>query len=147
VHRAFALFIVWFFAELAWAEQPVSYAFDEDVRALCAVKVFAFDVVAMVGRSEGEVLLARILKREDKIRPLLEVYNRGTTEAKTYALAAFHYLAPQLFAQCKKDLVGKYNPIVRSQSGCFSREGNLLEFIIRIYHGEYDSYIRKYEKG
>ena len=129
------------------AEQPSSYVFDEDVRALCAVRLVAFDLISMVGRSEGEVLLGRILKREDKIRPLLEVYNRGTTEAKVYALAAFHYLAPQLFAQCKKDIVGKYNPTVRAQAGCLPHEGNLLEFIIRIHHGEYDYYIRKYADG
>jgi hypothetical protein len=120
---------------------------DEDVRALSAVKVFAFDVVMLVGRSEGEVLLARILRREDKIRPLMEVYNRGSNEAKIYALAAFHHLAPQLFAQCKKDLVGKYNPVVRSAAGCFSLEGNLLEYVIRIHHGEYDYYIRKYSEA
>jgi hypothetical protein len=53
-------------------------------------------------------------------------------------------LAPQLFEICKKDLVGKYNPRVRSMSGCLSAEGTLLEFLIRIHHGQYDGYIRRY---
>jgi hypothetical protein len=111
------------------------------------VKLFAFDIVALSGRSRGEVVLSRLLKGEDRIRPLIDVYNRGTTEAKVYALAAFHFLAPQLFEQCRKDLVGKYNPMVRAMSGCLSVDGTLLEFLIRIHHGEYDSFIRRYAEG
>ena len=91
--------------------------------------------------------LARILKRDDKIRPLLDVYNRGTTEAKVYALAAFHHLAPALFEQCRRDLVGKYNPMVQAVSGCLSADGTLLEFLIRIHQGQYDGYIRTHSKG
>jgi hypothetical protein len=128
-------------------ETRVDYSADADVRALAQVKLFAFDVVALSGRSQGELVLSRLLKREDKIRPLIEVYNRGTTEAKVYALAAFHVLAPQLFEQCRRDLVAKYNPMVRAMSGCLSADGTLLEFLIRIHHGQYDGYIRTHTKG
>jgi hypothetical protein len=129
------------------AESRVDYSADEDVRALAEVKLFAFDIVALSGRSQGEAALLRLLKREDKIGPLIEVYNRGTTEAKVYALAAFHYLAPPLFEQCRRDLVGKYNPMVRAMSGCLSADGTLLEFLIRIHHGQYDGYFRVLPKG
>jgi len=121
--------------------------FEDDVRTLSEVKLFAFDIVALSGRSPGEIALSRLLKREDKIRPLIEVYNRGTTEAKVYALAAFHHLAPSLFEQCKRDLVGKYNPQVRAMSGCLPADGTLLEFLIRIHHGQYDAYIRTHSSG
>jgi hypothetical protein len=80
------------------AEARADLSHDQDIRVLTEVKHFAFDIVALSGRSQGEMALARILKREDKIRPLIEVYNRGTTEAKVYALTAFHLLAPQLRA-------------------------------------------------
>ncbi len=129
------------------ASSQVDYSTDADVRALASVQFFAFDIVALVGRSQGEAALARILKREDKIRPLLEVYNRGTNEAKVYALAAFKHLAPPLFEQCRRDLVGKYNPVVRSMSGCLSADGTLLEFLIRIHQGQYEGYIRSHTKG
>ena len=128
-------------------ESRIDYSADDDVRALAEVKVFAFDVVALAGRTPGEVVLARLLKRDDSIRALIEVYNRGTTEAKVYALAAFHQLAPPLFEQCRRDLVGKYNPMVRAMSGCLPADGTLLEFLIRIHQGQYDGYIRTYEKG
>ncbi len=129
------------------ASSQVEYSTDADVRALASVRLFAFDIVALAGRSQGEVALARILKREDKIRPLLEVYNRGTNEAKVYALAAFQHLAPPLFEQCRRDLVGKYNPLVRSMSGCLSADGTMLEFLIRIHQGHYEGYIRTLTKG
>ena len=132
---------------LSGVESRVGFSADQDVRVLSEVTHFAFDIVALRGRSQGERALARILKRDDKIRPLIEVYNRGTTEAKVYALAAFHHLAPTLFEQCLRDLVGKYNPVVRASSGCLVADGTFLEFLIRIHNGEYDGYIRTHSKG
>ena len=87
------------FSRVAEAPKAPDYSTDPDVVALAKVKHFAFGVVAMSGLSPGETLLARILKRDDKIRPLIEVYNRGTPEAKVYALAAFHFLAPDTAVQ------------------------------------------------
>jgi hypothetical protein len=117
------------------------------VRALTKVNLFAFDMIAMSGRSSGEILLGRILKKEDSIKYLLEVYNRGTPEAKVYALASFHYLAPKVFEICRKNIVGKYNPVVHSMEGCIMHEGSLLEFVIRAENGQYDNYVRKYIDG
>ncbi len=139
--------ILLFLAPLAIAaESAVAATSDADVQALSKVQLFAFDIVALNGRSSGERALARILAREDKIRPLIEVYNRGTTEAKVYALAAFHYLTPTIFEQCRRDLVGRFNPMVRATNGCMVANGTLLEFLIRIHHGEYAAYIREYSK-
>lgn len=132
-------------AILHGTETVVDYSADPDVVELSKAKQFGFGGAGLFGgRTKGEALLARILKRDDKIRPLIEVYNRGTPEAKTYALAAFHYLAPEVFEQCKKDLVGKYNPMVRAWSGCLSHDGNLLEFLVYIHHGRYDQYLKEY---
>ena len=129
------------------AEQVIDYSTDADVRALSATKEFAFGLVFLMRRTQSEAALARILRREDKIRPLIEVYNRGTPEAKAYALAAFHYLSPELYQQCRKDIVGSYNPKVRVLRGCCLEEGSFLELAIRIHHGEYDDEIKKYAKG
>ncbi len=107
---------------------------DRDVQMLSEVTHFAFDLVALSGRSQGEMALSRILKRDDAVRPLIEVYNRGTTEAKVYVLAAFHHLAPALFEQCRRDLVGKYNPLVRAVSGCLTADGTLLELHPELRH-------------
>jgi hypothetical protein len=146
--KVIGLFLFAFIAAVSRAgELRVDYSGDNDVRALAEVRLFAFDIIALSGRSPGEVALSRILKRDDKIRPLIEVYNRGTTEAKVYALAAFHFLAPQLFEQCRRDLVGKFNPMVHAMSGCMSADGTLLEFLIRIHHGQYDGYIRTQTNG
>jgi hypothetical protein len=129
------------------AKSTIDYSKDRDVQALSQTECFAFGPIAESGkRVDGEATLARILKRDDVIIPLIYVYNEGTPEARVYALAAFHCLAPQLFAQCRKDLVGGYNPIVHSMAGCVAHEGNLLEFLIRIQDGEYDSCIRKYSE-
>ncbi len=117
-----------------------------EVRALSEVNEFALDVEVFGKRPHGEVLLARILKREDKIRPLIEVFNRGTPEAKAYALAAFHHLAPELFERCRKDLVGSYNPKVRVLRGGVIGEGTFLELVIRIEHGEFDACVRAHAK-
>jgi hypothetical protein len=73
----------------------------------------------------------------------MEVYNRGTPEAKAYAFAYFRHSAPELFDLCWKDTVGKYNPVVRSQAGCIVMEGSLLEQLIRIRGGEYDPYVER----
>ncbi len=129
------------------AESVVDFSKDSDVAALAQTRLFALEIVALHGRPQGEVAFARILKRDDKIRPLLEVYNRGKPEAKVYALAAFHSLAPSLFEHYRKELVGKYNPMVRSMNCCLPANGTLLEFLIRIHHREYDSYIRKQTEG
>jgi len=129
------------------AKSTIDYSKDQDVQALSQTEWFAFGPVGLSGkRVDGEATLARILKRDNVIRALIYVYNKGTPGARVYALAAFHFLAPQLFAQCRRDLVGGYNPIVKSMAGCVSREGNLLEFLIRIQDGEYDSYVRKYSE-
>ena len=131
----------------AIAADENQYSVDANVRALAKVKLFAFDVIAMSGKSSGETLVSRILKKDDAIKYLVEVYNRGTPEAKVYALASFHYLAPELFEICRKDIVGKYNPVVHSMEGCLVHEGSLLEFVMRAEHGQYDAYIRKYAGG
>jgi len=139
---------LWLVLNLSAAERPVDYIADDDVRELCSTKLIAFGLPTEKGYVGSEERLARILKREDYVRPLLEVYNRGTPEAKVYALVAFHYLSPTLFEQCRKDLVGKYNPVVRGYDGRLQSvcEGTLLEYIIRIHKGEYDSLCAVYVK-
>jgi hypothetical protein len=141
------LFILVCFATLSRGAEATKYSLDEDVRSLCGVKMFSFDIIGMMGISKGEVVLSRILKKDDRLKYLFEVYNRGTPESKVYALAALHYLAPDVFKICWKDCVGKYNPIIHSMDGCISGEGTLLEFFTRIQAGQYDPYIKKYTGG
>lgn len=124
-----------------FSTEPTIYSVDKDVRALSEVKLFAFDMISMVGISRGEGLLWRLVKKEDALKYFMEVYNTGTPEAKVYALAYFHHSAPELFEICWKDNVGRFNPVVRSMSGCLSMEGSLFEQLIRIRKGEYDPYI------
>src|SRR4051794_40069457 len=56
------LLFVCFAAVARGVESRVDYSTDEDVRALADVKLFAFDIVALSGRSHGEVVLSRLLK-------------------------------------------------------------------------------------
>jgi hypothetical protein len=134
------LMLLWGFTRGVGAE-PNIYSVDPDAVALSEVKLFAFDVIGMVGISRGEGLLWRLVKKDNALKYFMEAYNRGTPEAKVYALAYFHHSAPELFEICWNDIVGKYNPTVRSMSGCFSFEGSLFEQMIRIKRGEYDGYI------
>jgi hypothetical protein len=120
---------------------PTSYSVDPDVKALSEVKLFSFGVVGMVGISKGEGQLWRLVKKDEAVKYFMEVYNRGTPEAKVYALAYFHHSAPELFAICWNDLVGKYNPVVKSMSGCLGFEGSFFEQMLRIQRGEYDPHI------
>lgn len=145
--QALVLFCGFTLALPAIAADENQYSVDANVQALTKVRLFAFDMIAMSGRSTGETLVGRILKKDDAIKYLMEVYNRGTPEAKVYALASFHYLAPELFEICRKDIVGKYNPVVHSMEGCLAHEGSLLEFVMRAEHGQYDAYVRKYAGG
>ncbi len=132
-------------AALPAKESTRDYSSDEDVITLRSIQGVAFGSFWMrPNLSKGEAALGRILKRDDYLRPLIAAYNGGTPEAKVYVLAAFHELAPSLFEQCKQDLVGKYNPIVRSVSGCLGADGTLLEFLIRIQVGQFTPYIRQY---
>lgn len=145
IRAAFGIVLFCTTAILRGAEAPVDYSNDPDVIELSRIRHFVLGgSIFSSRRTKGEALLARILARDDKIRPLIEVYNRGTPEAQTYALAAFHHLAPGIFEQCKKDLVGKYNPMVRHQHGCLSGDGTLLEFLVYIHHGRFDQYIKEY---
>ncbi len=124
------------------AAEVTIYSADADVRRLTQVTMVNFGGYGMTGsRSAGEILLRRILKREDAFKCLIEVYNSGTPAAKVYALAYFHHSAPELFEICWKDNVWKYNPVVKSAAGCFIMEGSFFEQMIRVRQGEYDEFI------
>jgi hypothetical protein len=120
------------------------YSVDRDVRQLSRVGTANLGPVGMYGAiSGGEMALRRILKKDDALKYMMEVYNSGTPAAKVYALAYFHHSAPELFQICWNDIVGKYNPVVKSVSGCFLMEGSLLEHMLRIREGEYYPYVEQ----
>ena len=146
MRHIFAILSVVLFLQTVRAEDTI-YSVDADVKALCVANTFSFGIVALTKVSSYEVYLRRILRRDHAIECLLEVYNRGTPEAKLYALAAFHVLAPKLFEQCRKDMTGKYNPVVHFWCGCIYSEGSMLEFLLRIKDCEYDETIKEYLGG
>ena len=119
-----------------------AYAFDPEVRSLSRVGMVNFGGMGMYRSiSAGESLLRRIMRKDEALKCMMEVYNTGTPAAKVYALAYFHHSAPELFQICWDDLVGKYNPVVKSAAGCFLMEGSFLEHMIRIRLGEYDPHV------
>ena len=118
-----------------------TYAYDPSVRALCQVRTVMYGPSMSAWLPQGEVLLRRLLREKDPLPFLVAVYNHGTPEAKAYALAGIHVLAPELFEICRKDIVGHYNPVITVQLGCMSTTTTFLEEVIRVDHGDYDSYL------
>ncbi len=143
IRNGLLLLLCFVLAKHCAAEVSV-YSVDRDVRLLSKVNIVNFGGMGMYGTmSPGELLLRRILKKEEAIKYLMEAYNSGTPAAKVYALAYFHHSAPELFQICWGDIVGKYNPVVKSSVGCFIMEGSLLEHMMRIREGEYDPYVER----
>lgn len=121
------------------------YSADRDVRSLAQTGLVSFEGQGIFGipgsLASEEILIRRIVRKEDAVKYFIEVYNTGTPAAKVYALAYFHHSVPELFEICWKDNIGGYNPVVASRAGCLTMEGSLTEHLFRIKLGEYDRYI------
>jgi hypothetical protein len=143
IRNAFFL-LFWLVLAKHGAAEVSAYSVDREVRLLSKVNMVNFGGMGMYRTmSPGELLLRRILKKEEAIKYLMEAYNSGTPAAKVYALAYFHHSAPEHFQICWDDIVGKYNPVVKSSVGCLIIEGSLFEHMLRIREGEYDPYVER----
>jgi len=132
----FAILSPWASVAQAGVQEQPAY------KQLAEVKMFGFGFVALSGTARGQILLLQVLKQDDAVKQLMEVYNEGTPEGKLYALAGFHVIAPELFEICRKDIVGHYNPMVHEWQGCLRAEVSFLGPLIRIAKGEYDVFLQ-----
>lgn len=111
-------------------------------KSLRTATVFAFGGVGVAGSpAPGEVALRELVKRDDVV-PLLEsVLENGTPEAKCYALAALHAVAPRAFYRHAGELRTRGPEPVRTMSGCLVGTSSNLAIIDEIEAGRYAVYI------
>jgi hypothetical protein len=149
--RALAILLLLAAAVSTHAAEPTReevIAADATVRKLCAVQTFSFGRDAFWGQpaeTAGEQYLRRIMREKDPLPFLLAVYNHGTPAGKAYALAGIHYLAPELFEICRRDIwQSGYNPEMWYLCACRNMETTFQFFVMQIAVRQYDSYIEQH---
>ena len=85
---------------------------------LAKIGQYAFGGVGFAGTtSKGETLYVRILGEEGAEAKFVEVFEKGTPEAKAYALSGLQKLGSDQYEKLKAQFL-KENPQVNSMTGC-----------------------------
>ena len=109
---------------------------EEDVKAapitqLSKIELYAFGGIGFAGTiSQGETLYQAILKRPTATADFVKIAEKGTPEAKMYALHALARLSPDQYRELKKS--AKRDQKVTTMQGCLVSDqtvGDVLDGI------------------
>lgn len=117
-------------------------------KSLSAAKLFALGGIGYAGEiSQGErdfwVLLDQPPDRA--LAAFEEVFNRGTPEAKCYALVGIRKLNPAHFHQLLLS-IAEHSDTVRTADGCLFDQSTLAKTAERINHGSYDAWLEHHPR-
>jgi hypothetical protein len=132
-----------FYSATAFAALPPpsdsDFVLDRDVQILLKSRHFGFGPVGMTPNiPEGEGALKRILKKDDAIKFLFPVFDKGTPAGKCYALVGFRLLSPSYFESSCKRIAPWNETTIDAVSGCIVGKEKLSDIIHAIRDGRYD---------
>jgi hypothetical protein len=111
---------------------------------LADTHLFAFGGVGFASRiSDGERAFRVVMEKpHDEALQIMEtIFANGTVEAKSYALAGIHALAPERFDALYQSVAQPPQKVHRMQ-GCILFEDTLQEIAKQIRSGAYDKDVR-----
>jgi hypothetical protein len=137
---AFLIFSL--FSVLLSAQDPATAA----AHRLANTRIFAFGGISYAGKiSDGEKDFRILFSQPHDValKAFESLYANGNPQARSYALAAIHLLAPDRFLDLKRSLNGSTVKVI-TESGCIIEERLLQSIAEEIAKGDYDIMVKQH---
>lgn len=126
---------------VAYELSPPSQAARVAAEKLKTARTVNFGGGGYAGRiSEGEDSLFTLISSHRGAELLCDVFERGTPEAKAYALCGLHYIAPQRFERYAGEFAAAKLK-VQTLSGCIGGEHDSAELVAALRTNLFERYL------